>query len=157
MSDDDGVIDFVVIAYREDGQWQVDRLPRRLGNDLNAVVNVLRQRPADSSALAFVSIDEDFFIAARMLGDTPRLLLSDVTAATEWPVARDALERLSLPLPEEDDRVQPAGDLTIFADLGIDPMALAAICDDLDNYPDEMLGEIATRAGFGPQFDDALE
>lgn len=156
MSDDDGVVDFVVIVYREEGQWQAESLPRHLGHDLSTVVDVLRQRPGDSGALGFISVDEDFFVAVRVVAAEVRLLLSDVTAATDWPMARDVIERLGLPLPDEDDRVQPAGDLTMFADLGVDPMALAAICDDLDYYPDEMVTQIATRAGFGPQLDDAL-
>ncbi|WP_157552493.1 tRNA adenosine deaminase-associated protein [Jiangella gansuensis] len=156
MSDAEGVVDFVVIAYREEGLWQVESAPRQLGHDLNKIIELLRQRPGESGALAFVSVDEDFFYAVRLIGPDVRLLLSDVTAATDWPMAREVVERLGLPRPDDDDRVQPAGDLTIFADLGVDPMSLAAICDDLDFYPDEMLMQIAARAGFGPQFDDVL-
>lgn len=156
MSDGEGVVDFVVMAYREEGQWQVESVPRQLGHDLAKVVDLLRQRPGEIGSLAFVSVDEDFFYAVRLIGGEVRLLLSDVTAATDWPMARDVVERLGLPLPDDDDAVQPAGDLTIFADLGVDPMALAAICDDIDDYPDEMLMQIAARAGFGPQLDDVL-
>lgn len=156
MSDGEGVVDFVVVAYREEGQWQVENVPRRLGHDLSKVVALLRQRPGESGSLAFVSVDEDFFYAVRLIGGEARLLLSDVTAATDWPMARDVVERLGLPLPDDDDPVQPAGDLTIFADLGVDPMMLAAICDDIDDYPDEMVMQIAARAGFGPQLDDAM-
>ncbi|WP_199521155.1 tRNA adenosine deaminase-associated protein [Jiangella anatolica] len=156
MSDGEGVVDFVVVAYREAGHWQVESVSRQFGHDLGRIVEVLRQRPGDGGALAFVSVDEDFFYAVRLAGADVRLLLSDVTAATDWPMARDVVERLRLPLPDDDDAVQPAGDLTIFADLGVDPMALAAICDDIDCYPDEMLMRIAARAGFGPQLDDVL-
>lgn len=156
MSDAEGVVDFVVVAYREEGQWQVEMVPRQLGHDLGMLVELLRQRPAEAGALAFVSVDEDFFYAVRLAGGEVRLLLSDVTAATDWPMARDVVERLGLPLPDDDDPVQPAGDLTIFADLGVDPMSLAAICDDIDDYPDEMILQIAARAGFGAQLDDVL-
>nr|WP_184829664.1 tRNA adenosine deaminase-associated protein [Jiangella mangrovi] len=144
------------MAYREEGQWQVEAVPRQLGNDLRRVVELLRARQGESGSLAFVSVDEDFFYAVRLIGDDVRLLLSDVTAATDWPMARDVVERLGLPLPDDEDPVQPAGDLAIFADLGVDPMALAAICDDIDDYPDEMIMQIAARAGFGPQLDDVL-
>ncbi|TDC48088.1 hypothetical protein E1212_22275 [Jiangella ureilytica] len=156
MSDGEGVVDFVVVVYREEGQWQVETAPRRLGHDLGQVVELLRQRPGENGSLAFVSVDEDFFYAVRLVGGQVRLLLSDVTAATDWPMARDVVERLGLPLPDDEDPVQPAGDLTIFADLGVDPMALAAICDDLDDYPDEMIMQVAARAGFGQQLDDVL-
>jgi putative tRNA adenosine deaminase-associated protein len=84
-------------------------------------------------------------------------LLSDVTAATESPLARAVLARLELPLPADDDRVQPAGDVGIFADLGLEPMDLAAICDQLDLYPEEMLGEVADRLGFGAEYERAVD
>ena len=61
-------------------------------------------------------------------------------------------------MPDDDDeQVVPAGDLEIFADLGMSSMELAAICSDLELYPDEMLGQIAARIGFGPQFDRAVD
>ena len=109
--------------------------------------------------LGFVSIAEDFFLAVRILGDDSRFLLSDVTAAHDWPLAREAVERMGLPMPEGDelDDVRPAGDLRIFDDLGVGPDELDLLCGDLDLYPDEMLASVATRIGFGEQFDATLE
>lgn len=156
MSDDEGVVDFVIIASREGPRWHVESVPRRVGNDINVLVSLLQQQSIDEDSVAFVSVDEDFFVIARAIGPEVRFFLSDVTAATDWPLAREVLDRLGLSLPDDSDRVQPAGDLTIFTDLGVDAAGLAAICDDLDRYPDEMLAQIATRAGFGPQFEDAL-
>ena len=31
------------------------------------------------------------------------------------------------------------------------------MCDDLDLYPDELLGDIANRLGFGREFDELLD
>lgn len=157
MSDDFGGVDFVLAVYREDGQWQVDSLPIHVADTLQTLIAALRQRPGDAGAFALVSIDEDFFIVVRVVGPEVRYLLSDVTAATDWPLAREVLEQLGLPLPDEDDRIQPAGDPAIFADLGVSAMSLAAICDDIDRYPDEMLSEIADQIGFGPQLEGALD
>lgn len=157
MSDGEGVVDFVVAVYLADGSWQVESWPRRLGHDLDKIVELLRGLPGEAGASSFISVDEDFFVAVRVAGPEVRWLLSDVTAATDWPIARDVLERLSLPLPDDDDRVQPAGDMALFADYGVDPMSMAVICDDLDSYPDEMIARIAEAAGFGPAFDDLLE
>jgi putative tRNA adenosine deaminase-associated protein len=68
------------------------------------------------------------------------------------------LEALDLPLPgPEDERVQPAGDLTIFSDLGLPAMELGALCDDLDLYPDQMLDSIASRLGFADAFRRAVD
>lgn len=150
-------IDFVISAYREDGQWQVESLPAHLGESLDDLVTMLRRFPADSGAIGFVSVDEDFFVAVRVAGPDVRLFLSDVTAATDWPLARAVLERLDLPLPDDDDPVQPAGDTAIFADLGVEPMQLAAVCDDIDSYPDEMVVALADDIGIGDQVESTLD
>jgi hypothetical protein len=36
-------------------------------------------------------------------------------------------------------------------------MEVAAICGELELYPDEMLGQIAAHIGFGPQFEQAVD
>lgn len=150
-------IDFVISAYREDGQWQVESLPTHYADSLDGLVSTLRRLPADAGAIAFVSVDEDFFVAVRVAGPDVRVFLSDVTAATDWPIAREVLERLDLPLPDDDDPAQPAGDTTILADLGVEPMELAAVCDDIDSYPDEMVVALAEDIGIGPLVERALD
>ena len=55
-----------------------------------------------------VSVDEDFFVLVRVKGSTTRVLLSDVTAAEEWELARSVVEFLGLPPPEEDEEPEPA-------------------------------------------------
>jgi len=90
-------------------------------------------------------------------GGRARFLISDVTAATEWPLARQVVDELDIPLADDDDEQVPAGDLAIVADLGMTAMDLGALCDDVDLYPVEMLEEVAEALGFGNQFDDAIE
>jgi putative tRNA adenosine deaminase-associated protein len=151
--------DFAVAVYREDGQWVVASLPPSSAESLDALVRSLRQLPAEGGAIGLISVAEDFFVALRVLGDDELILLSDVTAAEDWPLAREVLDRLELPMPEGDDldTVQPAGDLGVFADLGLPPMEVAMICEDPDLYPDEMLGSIASRLGFGEAFEQTLD
>ena len=62
-----------------------------------------------------------------------------------------------MPDDEDLDQVLPAGDLSIFADLGIDEMELGAISGDLDLFPDEMLLSIGRRLGFGHALERALD
>jgi putative tRNA adenosine deaminase-associated protein len=159
MADElDAGVDFAVVAYREEGEWQVVPLPPHAGTDLEVLIHALRQSPGDAGSLAMVSIDEDFFVLARVQGEAVRLLLSDITAATEWPLARDVVNRLELPVPDEDeDALQPAGDMQILADLGCSAMDLAVLCDEDELYPDEMLEDIASRAGFAPEYQSAVE
>ncbi|MDQ1586233.1 MAG: hypothetical protein QOJ90_143 [Actinomycetota bacterium] len=150
------LVDFAVVAYREDGQWQVGSLPPRAAEDLHSFVHALRQQQSEGVSLGLCSYGDDFFLAVRPDGDDVRLLLSDISAGGEWPVAEQAMEMLDEP-DQEDDDVQPAGDLGIFADLGVSAMELAAICSDLELYPDEMLIQIATHIGFGQQFQQAVD
>lgn len=149
-------VDFALAAYRDDGVWQVQEVAHALLVDIGALATALRRFPGDGGALGLIGMDEDFFLIVRVTGPSTRLLLSDVTAADEWELARSAVELLGLPLPEEDDEQVPAGDLDLLADLGLPAMDMAVLIDDLDLYPDEMLSDIARRLGFGPLFDEAV-
>jgi putative tRNA adenosine deaminase-associated protein len=150
--------DFALVAYREEGRWQVGMLPERLMDDLEALIAVLRQQPADSGAIGLVNVADEFFVAVRVFAGDVRILVSDVTAAVADDLARQVVERLGLPIPEEDELDDgPAGDLSIFTELGLDEMELGAILADVDAYPDEMLLAIADRLGFGEPYERALE
>ncbi len=92
----------------------------------------------------------------RAAGASVKVLLSDITAATDWPLARSAVEHLELPLPDDEDEPLPAGDVGIVSDLGMSAMEMGALLDDYELYPDEMLGDIAARLGFGAAFDELL-
>ena len=149
-------IDFAVAAYREEGVWQVVELVHDLLTDVDKLAHALRRFPGDGGALGLVAIDEDFFVLVRVTGPTVRILLSDITAADEWELARSAVELLGLPEPEDDDEQAPAGDLDLLGDLGMVAMDMAVLLDDFDLYPDEMLSDVARRLGFGSQFDEAV-
>jgi putative tRNA adenosine deaminase-associated protein len=149
-------VDFALAAYREEGVWQVVELDPERAADLDGFTTELRRYPGDGGSLGLVSVDEDFFVLVRVQGEQLRILLSDVTAATDWPIARWVVEHLDLPLPDDEDDQEPAGDLGIVADLGLGAMDMGALLDDYDLYPDEMLGDIATALGFGPQYDEIV-
>ncbi len=159
---DDTEPDFALLVALDEGQWEVSSLPQRVGSDLESFVATLRAQPAEGSVLGLAVYDDDFFLVLRPRGADVRMLLSDVAAATDWPIAEEVLEALELPLPgdddeDEDDEPQPAGDLEIFADFGLRPMDVSALCADPDLYPDETLGTIASRLGFGPAFERAID
>ena len=149
-------IDFAVVAYREEGVWQVEPIVVEKIEDIDSFATELRRWPGDGGSVGMISVDEDFFLLVRVAGASTRVLLSDVTAATDWPIARSALEFLEIPLPDDEDDQEPAGDLGLLADLGMSAMDMGALLDDYDLYPDEMLSDIATRVGFGAQFDEAV-
>lgn len=149
-------IDFAVAAYREEGVWQVVELAHDVLTDIDHLAAALRRFPGDGGAMGLVAIDEDFFLIVRVTGPVVRILLSDITAADEWEIARSAVEDLGLPEPEDDDDQVPAGDLDLLGDLGMNAMDMAVLLDDFDLYPDEMLSDVARRLGFGAAFDEVV-
>ncbi|HWC36176.1 MAG TPA: tRNA adenosine deaminase-associated protein [Mycobacteriales bacterium] len=148
-----------IVVYREDGTWRGDVLPERIADDLDALIKVLRQQPADNGAIGLVNVADEFFVALRVRGDDVRMMLSDASAAVAWDLARQVTERLGLEAPEDEDGedIWPAGDIAIFADLGLDEMGLGVLLDDIDAYADEMLVSVADRLGFADVYDRALE
>lgn len=156
MADQIDAVDFALAAYREEGVWQVQELVHDMLGDLDTLAHALRRFPGDGGAVGMVAIDEDFFIIVRVAGASTRVLLSDITAADEWELARSVVDFLALPDVEEEDDQVPAGDLDLLGDLGMHAMDMAVLIDDFDLYPDEMLSEVARRLGFGRLFDDAV-
>ncbi|MCO5970120.1 tRNA adenosine deaminase-associated protein [Actinoallomurus soli] len=151
--------DFAVVVYREDDAWEVEQLPIALTEDLEGLIHALRQQPSLGGTIGLVAVGDDFFVALRVLGDEVIVFLSDVTASVDWELARQIVEFLELDIPDDEelDQVLPAGDMSIFADLGLDEMELGALSGDLDLYPDEMLASIAKRLGFAVAFERAIE
>jgi putative tRNA adenosine deaminase-associated protein len=147
-------VDIALAAYREEGVWQLQELADTALASLETLSSALRRFPGDGGALALLAFDEDVFLVVRVVGPQVRVLLSDVTAADVFDLAREAIEQLGLPYPEEDDEPVPAGDLDLLGDLGMPAIDMGVLIDDFDLYPDEMLSDIATSLGFGDAFDD---
>lgn len=144
---------YAVVAYREEGRWEVGMLPEALAGNLDGLIAAVRQQPGESAAFALVDVAHEFFVVVRVQRGRVRLLLSDVTAAVAWDLAAQVVDELDVDVPGEDDleEVWPAGDLGIFADLGLDEMELGAILADVDAYADEMLSALARRLGFADE------
>jgi putative tRNA adenosine deaminase-associated protein len=159
MMTDTGSDDVAVIAYREDDAWEADILPTALTEDLAGLIHALRQQPSIGGTVGLVAVGDDFFVALRVIGGQVTVFLSDLTAAVDWPLARQVLDHLEIDLADDEDldQVLPVGDLSIFADLGIDEMDLGMLAGDLDLFPDEALAIIARKLGFGHALDRALD
>ncbi len=158
MADEDAT-GSAVVMFREDGSWQAGLLPQRLIGDLDGLIAALRQQPGEVGSIGLVNVADEFFVALRVRGDEVRLLLSDVTAAVAWDLARDVVARLQLDAPGQDDlqEIWPAGDLSIFDDLGMTEMELGAVLADTDLYADEMIATIAGRVGFADAYERAVD
>jgi putative tRNA adenosine deaminase-associated protein len=151
--------DFCAVVFREDDVWEVEILPAALTENLDGLIRALRQQPGLGGTIGLAAVGDDFFVALRVIGSQVSAFLSDLTASVDWPLAWQVLEHLDIPVPEDEDldQVLPAGDMSIFADLGVDEMELGALSGDLDLFPDEVIASLARRIGFGPALERALD
>ena len=89
-----------------------------------------------------------------------RLLLSDATAALDYDIAAEVLEKLDNDINDDDlDPDQPfeEGDLGLLADIGLPEAVLGVILDESDLYADEQLGRIAREMGFADELSAVLD
>lgn len=150
---------FAVAAYRDAGEWRVEPLPPAMISDLGVLLQALRSQPAEGGPFVIACVDDEFFLIARLDGARISLLLSDLTASVEYPLAEQAMARLGEEPPEDDelDEVWPVGDLDLFTDLGLGEEEMEQILDDIDAYPDEMLDAIVERLGLADTYEAASE
>lgn len=147
-------IDLVISVHREDGQPVAQALNKDLANDLEELIVQLRRLPADAGATGFVSLAEEIFVILRVRGQNVQVILSDASAASDWPIARDVADFLGIddwPDPEDDD-TEPMGDLAMLADLGVSELDMQDYCDNMDDATYDLLAEMADAMKVGPAF-----
>ena len=90
-----------------------------------------------------------------------RLLLSDATAALDYDIAAEVLEKLDADIEDEDlERADPfeEGDLGLLSDIGLAEAVLGVILDESDDlYADEQVGRIAREMGFADELSAVLD
>ena len=103
--------DFAVVIYRDDDVWEAEVLPAALTGNLDGLILALRQQPGIGGTIGLAAVGDDFFVAMRVLGSQISIFLSDVTASVDWPLARQVLDYLDIPVPEDEDldQVLPVG------------------------------------------------
>jgi len=148
---------FAVTLFRDAGQWQCALLPPAVMDDLDSCIAAVRQQPPEGGPMVLVDVEDEFFLALRLdtgHGGDVRLLLSDGSAAPDYPLARQAVELLEEEVPAEEDldEVWPVGDMLIFSDLGLEEWELRTILNDLDLYADEMLAAVTDRIGLSEPY-----
>jgi putative tRNA adenosine deaminase-associated protein len=150
---------FAIAAFRDTDRWRCEPLPPAVLDDLRALVAALRGQPPEGGPFVVANVDDEFFLIARQDGPRISLLLSDLTAAVEYTLAEQVLDRLGEEPPEDDelDEVWPIGDLDLFTDLGLPEDEMEQVLDDLDAYPDEMLETIIGRIGMAAPYTSAIE
>ena len=150
---------FAVAAHRDGPLWRVEPLPPAVLGDLGVLLSALRSQPPEGGPFVIACIEDEFFVIARQEGRRISLLLSDLTAAVEFPLAEQAMTRLGEDPPADDelDEVWPVGDLDLFTDLGLPEEEMEDILDDLEALPDEMLDTIVDRIGIADEYTRATD
>lgn len=145
-------VDLALVAFESGGDWQLAELSDGVLDDVETIAHELRRYPGDAGAVAMITVADDFALLIRVGEAGMRVLISDVSAAADWTLARSAVDLVGVHVDLDAEGV-PAGDLTMLADLGVSAADLGALLDDEELYPDEMLGEIAGWIGLGDEFD----
>lgn len=154
---------YAVAVVREDAGWKVTPLNSSALDSLEDAELQLRELRAAGAVFGLLNVDDEFFVVVRPAPNGAGLLLSDATAALDYDVAEDVLDRLHVDVPDLDpdevDDVDPweEGDLAVLADLGLPDGVMSIIVGDNDLYADEQLGMIAARLGFGDELAQVLD
>ncbi|SEH59155.1 putative tRNA adenosine deaminase-associated protein [Mycolicibacterium rutilum] len=151
---------FGVAVVREDGKWRCAPLRRAALNSLTAAETELREIRSAGAVFGLLDIDDEFFVIVRPAPAGTRLLLSDATAALDYDIAAEALEKLDADI--EADELEDAdpfeeGDLGLLSDIGLPEAVLGVILDESDLYADEQLGRIACEMGFADELAAVIE
>jgi putative tRNA adenosine deaminase-associated protein len=150
---------FGLAVVREDGKWRCSSLRRNALTSLAAAETELRELRSAGAVFGLLDVDDEFFVIVRPAPAGTRLFLSDATAAVDYDIAREVLEKLDADLdPDdlEDEDPFEEGDLGVLSDIGLSEGVLSIILAD-DDYADEQLSRIAQEMGFGDEMSAFLD
>ena len=151
---------FGVAVIREDGKWRCAAMRSAALASLSAAETELCEIRSAGAVFGLLDVDDEFFVILRPAPAGTRLLLSDATAALDYDIAAEVLEKLDNDISEDDlDPEQPfeEGDLGLLSDIGLPEAVLGVILDESDLYADEQLGRIAREMGFADELSAVLD
>lgn len=157
---------FAAALVRAD-EWSGEEISLDDIDDLDELVDRLRDVAANRSAetaLLLLEENDEYLAVVRVDGDAdPRVFLSDARLAETSDLAALVYEGVGAPppqvaaepaedatddgpsLPPEGD---PAGDDTVFADMGTPAAQLLELCAEEGMLPGDVFAALAERAGF---------
>ena len=151
---------FGVAVVREEGKWRCEPMGRKCLNNLATAETELRELRSAGAVFGLLDVDDEFFVIVRPAPSGTRLLLSDATAALDYDIAAEVLDKLDADLDTEDlEDSDPfeEGDLGLLSDIGLPEAVLSIIVDETDLYADEQLGRIAREMGFAEELSAVLD
>jgi putative tRNA adenosine deaminase-associated protein len=151
---------FAVAVVRENGKWRCAPMRPKALASLGEAETELREIRSAGAVFGLLDIDDEFFLIVRPAPSGTRLLLSDATAALEYDIAAEALDKLDRDIDYDELETEDPfeeGDLGLLSDVGLPEAVLGVIIGDTDLYADEQLDQIAREMGFGDEFSAALD
>lgn len=152
---------FAVAVVQEDGKWRCAAMLAASLTSLTAAENELRELRSAGAVFGLLDVDDEFFMVVRPAPSGTRLFLSDATAALDYDIAAEVLEKLDADIEDEDlESAEPfeEGDLGVLSDIGLPEAVLGVILDESDHlYADEQVGRIAREMGFADELSVVLE
>jgi putative tRNA adenosine deaminase-associated protein len=150
---------FGVAVVREDGEWRCSPMRPAALTSLTVAETELRELRSAGAVFGLLDVDDEFFVIVRPAPAGTRLLLSDATAALDYDIADEVLDKLDADIDAEDlEDADPfeEGDLGLLSDIGLPEAVLGVILDESDLDVDEQLHRIAAEMGFDEQMSAAL-
>jgi putative tRNA adenosine deaminase-associated protein len=150
---------------RIDSTWHGDELELADVEDLDGVIELLREVVGDDAdtALLFVEEDDEWFAIVRVDADRdPRVFVSDARVIGSSEIAglfaEAAAEAVDADLDDDSDDDddddqgirpdgEPTGDLSLLADLGTSAARLVELCNEEGQLPADVIATICEAAG----------
>src|ERR1700752_5194980 len=151
---------FAVAVVRENGNWRCSPMRTKSLTSLSVAETELRELRSAGAVFGLLDVDDEFFVILRPAPAGTRLLLSDATAALDYDIAAEVLEKLDNAISQEElEEAEPfeEGDLGLLSDVGLPEAVLGVILDESDLYADEQLGRIAREMGFADELSAVLD
>ncbi len=129
-------------------------------NSLSAAETELRELRSAGAVFGLLNVDEEFFVIVRPAPAGTRLLLSDATAALDYDIAAEVLDKLDSDIDDEDlEDADPfeEGDLGVLSDVGLPDGVLGVIVSDDEMEIEEQITAIAQRLGFDDELAAVLD
>jgi putative tRNA adenosine deaminase-associated protein len=173
---------FAAAVVRAAGHWAASEVSLAEAADVEDVADRLRDAdPSADVSLLFVESDDVYLtilrldggedlrvfssdagfagesrVGALLLGDHPRSSI-EIDAELTAPGAPDAEPPMGARDPGSPSTVEPAGDPTLLADLGVTAARLLSLCADDELEPADITAELCMTIGAGDEIEELRE
>src|ERR1700737_3067198 len=126
---------FAVAVVRENGSWRCAPMRSKALTSLGVAETELRELRSAGAVFGLLDVDDEFFIIVRPAPSGTRLFLSDATAALDYDIDVEALEKLDADIDYDEldpDTPFAKGDLGVLSDVGLSGGVLGVVVSDTD-------------------------